>query len=200
MPDQYAKDGTQIHKYLLFVLTVIDQYNQLYVLHSTHMHVFVTWTDLEILIKPHETGWSEGHGQEQGQWVPEPELGEDQHPHHPLHVHVTGAWLQRDRHVTAPWKREKRSSTYTVIYFNNLMKIAYVMIFRKHIINISIFNKYFMWEVNILWNSCVYYALLWQTLALASPINLCILETMFRSKSMKIDDNQNQWNTIICYI
>lgn len=157
------------------------------------MHVFVTWTDLEILIEPHETGWSEGHGQEQGQWVPEPELGEDQHPHHPLHVHVTGAWLQRDRHVTAPWKREKRSSTYTVIYFNNLMKIAYVMIFGKHILNISIFNKYFMWEVNILWNSCVYYALLWQTLALASPINLCILETVpfkihenwWQPKSMK---------------
>lgn len=62
----------------------------------------VICTDLEVLIEPHETGWSKRHGQEQGQGVPEPELGKDQHPHHPLHVHVTGARLQRDRHVTAP--------------------------------------------------------------------------------------------------
>lgn len=115
-------------------------------------------------------------------------------------------WPVRDCNeivMLRPPEREKKGHPLTRS-FNNLMKIAYVMIFGKHILNISIFNKYFMWEVNILWNSCVYYALLsrllWQTLALASPINLCILETMFRSKSMKIDDNQNQWNNYMLYL
>lgn len=83
---------------------------------------FVTWTDLEILVEPHEAGGCEGHGQEQGQRVPKPELGEDQHPDHPLHVHVTGARLQWDRHVTAPWNREKRLSSYKVNYFINFIK------------------------------------------------------------------------------
>lgn len=86
------------------------------------VQVFVTWTDLEILVEPHEAGGCEGHGQEQGQRVPKPELGEDQHPDHPLHVHVTSARLQRDRHVTAPWNREKRLSSYKVNYFINFMK------------------------------------------------------------------------------
>lgn len=86
------------------------------------VQVFVTWTDLEILVEPHEAGGCEGHGQEQGQRVPKPELGEDQHPDHPLHVHVTRARLQRDRHVTAPWNREKRLSSYKVNYFINFIK------------------------------------------------------------------------------
>jgi len=62
-------------------------------------------THLQIRVEADGGGGREGEGQEVGERVPEPELGEHEHAHDGRHVGVTRPWLQRYRHVatTCTW-------------------------------------------------------------------------------------------------
>lgn len=60
-------------------------------------------TYLKVLVKANDTGWGVSQWQEVWQGEPEPELSEDQYPHHWRHVSMSCPWLQRDSYIMATW-------------------------------------------------------------------------------------------------
>lgn len=62
------------------------------------------FTYLKILVKANDTGWGERQWQKVWQREPEPELGEDQNPHHRRHVCMSCPRLQWNGYIMAPCK------------------------------------------------------------------------------------------------